>query len=238
MIYFVTGDGREKVQKTSHGLVEALQKKRPDAHLFRITGGEWDRRAFEGVAFSQGLFERKYIIVLESLFENEEAAEYIQEILADLRAAEHAFVVVEYSPKAPIKNTIKKFAERVWEIAATEKVFKKEFNIFSLTDALGERNKARLWVLYQKALMNGSEPEEIHGILFWQIKSLLSAARSKDAAEAGLKPFVWGKSQGFLKNYTPDELKKISSTMVGLYHNSRLESVPLEISLEEFILRA
>ena len=51
-----------------------------------------------------------------------------------------------------------------------------------------------------------------------------------------MKPFVWGKSQGFLRNYSLDDLKKISSDMVSLYHNSRLESVPLEVSLEEWVL--
>ncbi len=236
MIYFVTGDGREKVQKTTHGLVEALQKKRPDALVFRIGEGEWDKDTFNGIASGQGLFEKKYIIVLDSVFQNEDAAEYLKSILGDLRSAEHAFVISEHAPKAPIKNAIKKFSEKVWEVAEAEKISKKEFNIFSLTDALGERNKSRLWTLYQKAIMDGSEPEEIHGILFWQVKSLLAAAQSKDAAEAGLKPFVWGKARGFLNNYSLDELKKISSNMVSLYHNSRLESVPLEVSLEEFVL--
>ena len=239
MIYFVTGDNREKILQTAHDLVSALQKKRPGALVFRMSGDEWDKDSFDGIATGQGLFEHKYIIVLDSLFENEESSEYLKDKLEGLSIAEHAFVVVEHVPKTPIKNLLKKFAEKVWEVSETAGVAKnaqKDFNIFALTDAFGERNRVRLWTLYQKALMRGSEPEEIHGILFWQIKSLLAAAQSKNAIDAGLKPFVWGKARGFLKNYSFAELKKISGEMVNLYHLARIESGSLEMALEEFIL--
>lgn len=244
MIYFVTGDNREKVQKTSHGILAVLQKKRPDALLFRMSADEWNPDTFAGIATGQGLFESKYIVVLDSLFQDEESAAYLEERMKELKAADHAFIFVEYSPKAPVKKLISKHAEKVWDVADAAGVGaktagfapKKDFNIFAMTDALGERNRARLWTLYQKALLNGSEPEEIHGLLFWQIKSLLAAAQSKTAADAGMKPFVWGKSQGFLKNYPLADLRKISSDMVNLYHLSRIDGAPFEVSLEEFVI--
>lgn len=250
MIYFVTGDNREKVQKTSHGIIAVLQKKRPEALLFRVNTDEWNPDTFAGIATGQGLFESKYIVVLDSLFQNEESAEYLEARMKELKDADHAFVFVEYSPKAPAKKLISKHAEKVWDTSDAEKTggggygakgagtagSKKEFNIFAMTDALGERNRARLWSLYQKALLNGSEPEEIHGLLFWQVKSLLAAAQSTSAADAGMKPFVWSKSQGFLRNYSVPELRKISSDMMGLYHLSRIDGAPLEIALEEFVL--
>ena len=40
-----------------------------------------------------------------------------------------------------------------------------EFNIFSLTDAVGARNKKEAWVLYQKALLAGVSAEEIFSFL-------------------------------------------------------------------------
>ncbi len=224
----------------------ALQKKRPEALLFRIAVDEWNPDTFAGIATGQGLFESKYIVVLDSLFQNEESAEYLEARMKELKAADHAFIFVEYSPKAPVKKLISKHAEKVWDVAEAVGAGvggangfgpKKEFNIFAMTDALGERNRARLWTLYQKALLNGSEPEEIHGLLFWQIKSLLAAAQSKTAADAGMKPFVWGKSQGFLKNYSFPELQKISSDMVSLYHLSRIDGAPLEVALEEFVIK-
>lgn len=236
MIYFIFGDDRQKVHNTAHGVVAVLQKKRPDALQFRITGDEWNKDSFDGIAGGQGLFESKYIIVLDSVFKNEEAADYVEDKLKELKEADHAFVFIEYSPTATTKNPLKKFAEKTWEVSDEKKQKKEVFNIFSLTDALGERNRGKLWVLYQKAVMGGAEPEEIHGILFWQVKSMLLAAQSRSAEEAGLKPFVWSKSKRFLGNYSTDELKKISNDMVNLYHQSRLESESLETNLELFVV--
>lgn len=238
MIYFVTGEEGEKVQKTARGLISALQKKRPNAVLFRLSADEWNQNFFDGITAGQGLFERKHIIVLDSIFQNEEAAEYFKDKLKDLAAAEHAFVFSESAPKAAVKNLLKKFSEKVWEVPDSAAPAKTAFNIFSLADALGERNKNRLWTLYQKALMTGAEPRDIHGILFWQVKSILAAAQSKNAVDAGLKPFVWGKARKFLKNYSLAELKKISNEMVNLYHLSHIESASLETALEEWMLAA
>lgn len=243
MIYFVTGAQREKVQRQAHTLVEALQKKRPGALVFRMSPEEWNRESFDGIAGGQGLFEHKYIVVLDSLFTNEEAAEYFSDTarLKELAAGDHAFIFSETAPKAATRKVLEKAAEKTWDTdantAGQDKTAKAEFNIFALTDALGARDRARLWTLYQKALLNGSEPEEIHGILFWQVKTLLGVAQSKTPEEAGVKPFVWGKARGFLKNFSAAELKKISAEMVGLYHNSRLESLALEDSLELFVLK-
>ncbi len=156
--------------------------------------------------------------------------------MKELKAADHAFIFNEVSPKAPVKKLIEKHAEKVWETAETKTTAKQPFNVFAMTDALGERNRAKLWVLYQKALADNGVIEEIHGLLFWQVKTMLGAAQSKTAEEAGLKPFVWGKAQGFLRNYTLPELKKISSEMVNVYHGARLDSLSLEDSLEVFIL--
>ncbi len=236
MIYFVTGKDRAKTQKTTHDLVAALQKKRPNALVFRMSAEEWNKDEFDGIATGQGLFEHKYIVVLDSLFEREDSAEYLEDKMDELKKTDHAFLFVEYAPKAAPKKLITTYAEKTWEVSEGPVALKQNFNIFSLTDALGERNRSRLWSLYQRALMEGSELEEIHGILFWQIKSLLAAAQSKTADAAGLKPFVWSKSQKFLKNYTLPELKKMSSDMMNLYHLSRLESRSLESSLEEFLL--
>jgi hypothetical protein len=237
MIYAITGEDRAGVGKLTDSIVAILQKKRPDAALFRISGDEWSRDIFDSVASGQGLFEHKYIVVLDSIFQNEEAAEYVESRMAEFKKSEHAFIFVEISPKAPIKKLLEKHAEKTWSPAEVKgSPAPQKFNIFSLTDALGERDRAKLWVLYQKALASGSEPEEIHGILFWQIKALVGAASSKSAVEAGLKPFVWGKAQSFLKNYSLPELKKISGDMVSLYHNARLESLELRDSLEVFLL--
>ena len=73
---------------------------------------------------------------------------------------------------------------------------------------MGKRDKKGAWAEYQKVLKEGLVPEEIHGILFWQIKTMLLASSSKSSVEADLNPFVFKKAKEFSKNYSEDELKK------------------------------
>jgi hypothetical protein len=127
-------------------------------------------------------------------------------------------------------------AEKVQSFTLKEKKGKPDFNIFSLTDAFGRRDKKNLWVLFQKAVESGAVPEEIHGILFWQLKSMLLAHACKSAAEAGVKPFVWSKARTFAKNWSEEELKNLSAKMVSLYHDAHRGIYEFPIALERLIL--
>ena len=113
---------------------------------------------------------------------------------------------------------------------------KDEFKIFALTDALGARDKKALWTLYRKAVELGKVPEEIHGILFWQVKSMVLAARSKSAGEAGLNPFVYGKAKRYAENYSGDELKAMLEKLVTIYHDSHRGVCDFETAMEIFLL--
>jgi len=123
--------------------------------------------------------------------------------------------------------------KKTQEFALEKKEKKDAFNIFSLTDALGERNKKRLWTRYQEALRAGSAPEEIHGILFWQLKTLLLVSKG---ATAGIKPFVITKAKHFLGNYTENELEDLTKSFVDLYHDARRGKIDFDIGLEKILL--
>ena len=136
-----------------------------------------------------------------------------------------------------LSKLLKVFEKHAVKVQEFKKIEKKErFNSFLLADALGQRNKEKLWVLYHQALTEGLAPEELHGTLFWQVKALLSATLVKTAGEAGLKPFPWTKAKSFLRNWNQDELKKVSSKMVSIYHDSRRGEHELQTALEKFIL--
>lgn len=109
-------------------------------------------------------------------------------------------------------------------------------NVFALSDAVGRRDKKQAWLLYRKLIEEGLSPEEIHGTIFWQIKSLAIAEVSNNYNEAKMKPFVFSKAKGFLKKFKEGEIKNWLSKLVLIYHKSHRGEYALENALEIFIL--
>ena len=111
-----------------------------------------------------------------------------------------------------------------------------EFNIFSLTDALGAKNKKKAWALYQKALLAGLSPEEIFFKIVWQIKTLLIASRTKNVSETDMKVFPYNKAKGYLRNFKSGELENLSEKLVIGYTLARQGENEIETLLEKIIL--
>ncbi|MGB3922026.1 MAG: hypothetical protein WBL19_01925 [Minisyncoccia bacterium] len=113
----------------------------------------------------------------------------------------------------------------------------REFNIFILTDALGARNKKEAWTLYQKALAAGVSVDEIFFKIFWQVKSMLLASKTKGVAETDMKPFPYNKAKGYAKNYSPEELENLSQSLVEGYLLARRGEGEIETLLEKILLK-
>lgn len=112
-----------------------------------------------------------------------------------------------------------------------------EFNIFAFTDAIGNRNKREAWVLYQKALASGMVAEEIFFKVFWQVKTMLLASRTRSAEEADMKAYPYSKAKGFLKNFKEGELEKFSEDLIRGYHEVRRGNEETETFVEKMLLK-
>ena len=111
-----------------------------------------------------------------------------------------------------------------------------DFNIFSLTDAVGARNKKEAWVLYQKALTSGLVADEIFWKIVWIVKSMLIALRTKDYSETEMKEFPYKKAKGYAKNFSKEELENLSESLVVGYHNARRGIGEMETLVEKILL--
>lgn len=240
MIYLFYGSDIDQVRIKANGVVDSLLKKRPDASLFRLNSDTWQEAAFDEYVGGQGLFVQKYIVVLDRLFEKKEIKEYVAERLKLLKASDNIFIVLESEMDKATLGKFEKNSEKVQNFGEGKVVAgknkKADFNMFAITDALGARNQKRLWTLYQQAVRNNVVPEELHGILFWQVKSMLLALQSSDAKEAGLNPFVYTKAKNYAKNFSLSELKKISSKLIEMYHQAHRGEVDFDAGLEKFFL--
>lgn len=238
MIYLLYGTDTIKSRRKLHTLLDSLFVKKPDASFMRVDGENFDEGRIDEFVGGQGLFENKYIIVFDNLFTDKETKDAILKKIKEISQSQNIFIFLEEKLNKTELNRFEKYAEKIQKIDVDQNLSAsgRKFDIFSLTDAFGRRDRKGLWVLYQKAKLNNVSDEEVHGILFWQVKSMILSLSAKDAKESGLNPFVFRKSLGFLKNYSESELKRILSTLVSLYHDTRRGIHEMDTALERFIL--
>lgn len=237
MLYIFHGTDTEVARAKVHALIDGLLAKSPDAALFRFEAEEITTDRLVEYSESQGLFAQKYIVFLDHPFETKESEDVFVGFRKELAESENIFIVLTGPLTKTVLKKFEKHATQIVEVgAATQSKTKDEFNMFTMTDALAARQTGKLWVLYQRALRAGKSPEEIHGVLWWQIKSLLLAARSEDAKAAGLKPFVFTKAKRAVQNFDERELTSLSQSFIDVYHKARRGDVDFRTFLETQIL--
>jgi len=200
MIILIHGKQREKSRVKAHEILEAMQKKRPDAEIFKIEGLDFDIGKFNELIYGQGLFASKYIVFADNIFDDELAEKETLERIKDIKEAENAFVFLESDLSAKTLKEFEKSSERVFEFGSKSDTKPTAvFNIFSLGEALGMKDKKNLWVLLQKAFDANLSPEEIHGTLFWQVKSIASAIDARRLMRQDLSHFHIRRQKSFQK---------------------------------------
>lgn len=252
MLYLFHGLDTRKSAEKAHSLVGSLRTKRPDAAFVVVDADHWSVSIIEEHLGGQGLFSNKYIVFLDRVTENPDAEEKIVDFIPAMNESANIFIVLEGKLNAELKKMFEKHAEKMVESGMTPAVSgdrisvgadarpslvgKKEFNIFTLADALGARDSFKVWSTYRQAVENGVEAESIVGTLFWQVKSMILAAKVKNAAEAGLNPFVYGKSKRYAVNFSDGELRRLLKELIVLYHEGHRGTVDLEIGVERVLL--
>ena len=85
----------------------------------------------------------------------------------------------------------------------------------NLVDALGARNRERLWLELNRALSAGDAPEMLHGLLHWKARDLMAKGSR-----------VW----------KPQEARALSLSLISLLQSSRSGGLELSMGLEQFAL--
>ena len=245
MIYFYYGTDTESARKKAKITVDSLLSKKPDATLIKIGDEDLSLWKIIELAGGQALFSSKYIVFLYKTFENKENKNLILKNLKEFSESSNIFIFAEGKMDKVSLAKIEKSAEKIQEFIKPEKVLNKKeklaligekIDFFEFADALGKRDKRGLWVLYQDALVEQVPAEEVHGIFFWQIKSMLLAKKCKTAEEANMKSFPFQKAREYSINYKDGELENFSSKLVSMYHEAHRGNTDFFVALERFIL--
>ena len=238
MIYLLHGTDTDKSRAKMRELADSLRARKPDAAFFRMDAEHWNAAELVEYCGGQGLFENKFIIVLDHLLDDEEIAAILLEQIEVIAASQNIFIILEGEIEADALKKFEKHAAKVQEFSAAKKIKGERFNVFSLAEALGKRDRKNLWVLYRRALDEDISAEEIHGTLFWQAKSIALARGAKSAKEAGMKDFPFTKAKGYANNFSELESGELLNNLIRMSHDSRRGLSDLALSLEEFALTA
>jgi DNA polymerase III delta subunit len=242
MIYLIHGTDKEKARAKSRSLADSLLAKKPDATHGRFNSDTFSMEALDELIGGQGLFVARLIVELDNLVSGDspkkaELKELILGTLDRLGVSENIFIFLEAKLLKGELVKFEKHAEKIQEYTLPEQgMGGSKPSPFALADALGKRDKKILWKLYVEQVAGGTVAEELHGLLFWQIKSMLLASSAPSASAAGLKPFVYGKAKQFSVNFSTEELQALSRRFISIYHDAHRGVAELSLLLEQAIL--
>lgn len=239
MLYAFYGTDTNKSHGKAKVFVDSLRAKRPDATFVTVDANAWSPSVVSENAGGQGLFSSKYIIYLDRIGEKKDNVDTLVEVFSIMKDSENIFVILEGKVNADMKKAIEKHSDKtvVTDIAEVKGFAKNaDFNIFSLADAVGERNAFRSWSIYRTAVEKGLEPESIVGTLFWQVKSMIVAAGAKSASESGLSPFVFSKAKKASEKYSEKERGELLKNLITIYHDGHRGTGDIEVAVEKLLL--
>ncbi len=238
MIYAFLGTDRYEVIQKSQSLIAKLHQKKPDAEIFYIDGAEWSESHALQFSGEQGLFEKKYIVVIRDVLDQSSTAEIFFDHADLLKNSEHIFIVIGNNVSSASVKKLEKYAEKI-QVIETQNTLdsQKDTQVFAITDALGSGRTLQAWNLYRQALDRGNEPEQIHGILWWYIKSLIIASQSRSASESKLNPYVYSKAQKTVQRIGGERARIYAENLIDMYHSARRGETDLALEIERFILQ-
>ena len=223
MLYVFHGSEINKSLEKARNVANSLRTKRPDATFIEVEKDNWSPAIVEENIGGQGLFSSKYIIFLNRVTENAEAKENLPDLIEVMKESANIFILLEGKLNADLKKAVDKYSDKTVETGGIKeegnkgmKAGKEEFNIFALADAIASRNSLKSWTIYRKAIDSGQEIEAIIGMIFWKVKSMISATNTS--------------------NYSDKELHKLLTDLIKIYHDGHKGLVNSELAVEKLVL--
>ncbi len=232
MLYVIYGKDFTKARSKLTELIDTLQKKRPDASLFRLNGENWNDSMLNELLSGTGLFSPKYIIVIDNLLNNTISGEVVGKSIKEMGKSEHICILIEEKILAADLKKIEKYATKIQQCDIVEKQKKETGAVFPYAEAIAMRDNKKAWVLFQELLRDETVAEEIHGVLWWQFKSLMHAR----SGARGLSPYVQQKASRAEKLWKDNSLEKALDRLVDMYHLAHRGEIDFLVELEKFSL--
>jgi len=216
MLYLFYGSDTEKARAKAFEWVAKARAKEPNLAYARLTREELTDAALEDATFSDGLFVKRLLILIDDPFPNAEDTEcptsevghsvsnLVDEHLDALAASDNAIIILAPKLAATKAKKIIAKAKVVYKYdAPAAREDARGFNS-NLVNALGARNREKLWLEINRAFRAGDAPEMLHGLLHWKARDMRDL--------------------------------HLSLSLISLLQSSRRSGLDLSLSLERFAL--
>lgn len=187
--------------------------------------------------FSESLFGETYVVLLDgiSLFASD-VQEYLVGQMRTMLESGNTFILVDEKFPKDIKDEAKKQKVAIAEFTKKDKEV--GYSVFTFTDLYLSRDKKGAWLALTRLFREGAAPEEVHGALFWAIKSLFLVTDSGlggDPESLGMKPYTYDKIKRFGK-WKKDEVATTLRRMTSILETTRKSGGDLGMALERLVL--
>lgn len=190
-----------------------------------------------GFLGQRGMFATKLTLILDHPLDDADGEALVEAHIKDFSDADADVIIIEDSLPAALKKKIPTSAEvKLFDLPLAPEP-EPPPNVFALTDAFTAGDRKRAWVTYRTLVESGVEPEEVHGALAWSVRSMVLAAKTKSAAEAGMKDYPYRKAKSAVQKIGLPKAEALSTELVDLYHHSRMGRGDLEELVEVFLLK-
>ncbi len=227
MIYLFAGDDINKKISNYQKFVDSLPKgpslnPQETTEIFFIINNNFDFMQIESFFSGPSFFSDKQIIVFKNIFENEKILNFILEKLNLMSTSQNDFIFLEGKLNKATLDLFKK-ARAELNIFELSKMQKEKFDNFLLANDFGQRNKLNLWIHFRQAVEKGVMLEELSGVLFWKIKTMILSKSQLNATDIGQK-------------FSEIELKNYATKLSYLLPEARKSGLDAEIAFEKFLL--
>lgn len=236
MLTVLLGTDTTRRQKRLEALIS--KERTAGADIRTYSDVSFDPFELRSLAENVSLFGQPLVVVITGIGDIAETRDEFLSVAESLHASRDQFILSENAVPAAFQKGIKALGVAIESFDAIAKKKEDPSGGFALTDAYSARKRSQAWALYRAGISAGAAPREIHGKLFWNVKTMLLAQMTKTANEAGVHPFVYGKAKTAAKNFSQTELQQALADLTVLVHDSILSGVDLEPALEAFILRS
>ena len=235
MIYFFFGADWKKARDKAKWTIDEEVKRGKELVVLDCSGDVF--MTLKEFSSARGLFNEELVVFVDKLIDEDAISEKdLLTAVSLFKETKNSIVVLEgENLERDFIDNMQKMAD-IFEEFDKQKLQESSFNTFALSDALFERNRKKLWILYRRAIQEGISAENVQGVLFWAVEMMSIASVCDSHLEAGVSAYPFRKAKEAVSKYGHQNSFNMPFILTKILHETRKKGEDLEINIEKFIL--